>query len=1138
MHHPLRFTQSHTKYLLSVTCAASVLSLGLGLHVDSAIAQSQTPPQAPPQAQPPAGQPGTPPVRPADSSGKPRTDPNSKDSQDKGSPKSGQDVVAPIGPRVANPLILNSDPLNPTLPDFSGLHPGAKTTVTDRTDYTRQPKPGFLRSKRLQPFGYDYFASARSMIDAMRAYYLPGSLTQQADKSTAATAGTNPNSGDVGTFDPTTNTSIVPSAQTPLSGIPAGSISPGAAAAAGILGAGSILSQGGTSPLGGPTTAYDPSRLTQSGQAGSVPNAQGGSYVPGFTPQVAFPQPFGSIDTRAQVFGPIQGQFHNVIANPPAGYQLGPGDVITIQYSAPTVEAVTLRRTIDATGKINMQSLGAISLVGKTIDGAEQTLTIQMRRMFKAVQVTVSLDQIRTISVSVVGHSYEPGTYSMPAVIATAYNLLWWSGGPTFDGSLRDVEVRRQGKTVGVLDLYRYELGATSAEDVQLQSGDVLYIPGKLSNVTVDGEVRTPAIYELKPGESLQEAIRFTGGVKASAVSQRVQINTVQPGASRVLRDIDLSKPDGGKTALYDGDVVEVLSVRNFLTNSVVIEGAVDQPSEYALTPNMRVSDLVNRARGLLDEAYPQIELHRYNSDGTDTLIRIDVEKALAHDAANDVPLVKWDRVKVYTREDVAWTGHHFITIDGQVRKQGVFTASKGMRVSDALRMAGGPLPDAYLDRAVLMHHHEDGPPTMEFVSISGIVAGDTTKDPLVQDNDHLAVYAVGQAHFTPDHVVTISGEVVAPGPYPRSENMKLSALLSLAGGRKPGAGDQIVVTHARQVIGSKNQSMQSVRVTTRGALSSTDDVTLEDGDVVTIQGLGGYVETVQTVIVSGAVEHPGPIPLTSKSMRLSDAIKLAGGLRKEAYTPGAEFHRDPKGMLTNTQVNLAQSIGKLRDLLNNNEYQRDAAVSRLDIITATGQAQADSAGAGLLGLAGGASAAAAAAALPSAAASAVSSQLANGQVPVTAARTMTGAQIQPDGALAVNLPLALQKPGGNDDILLKDGDQITVPEAPTTVQLIGAVVHPVGVVWKPGKQLQFYISQAGGFTFDAAKDSIEIIRAGGGIITAKKVKQILPGDVIYVPTKPVAASIAKHSNAFNDFFKSLTSSVLIYGIAKSVFGL
>lgn len=1153
---------------MTAACNSKMIALAIGLgilgsltvYASVVMAQAAPSPQTPPSPQtgnapaPPAGARGSGGSSAGGQagSGKPAASPPGKAAPGS-NPAGGGAAAPPPVKQAANPLILTKPVIvpeptdgasqaNATSPgevdhDYSGLRPGSKLTSKTNRDYTHPTRPAVVGAKELNAFGYDYFAAARASVDALRAYYQRNPSRPSMNRSDQSRRNDSSINRDSGSIDPSTGL-VSPSLRN-------GATQGGTGAAEGAFPlAGLAPGATGLNPSTGGQGTLQPERSPVNGLSGadnlnsSPSSLQSGTGPEPFTQPQGFSS-FGPIDVRSQVFGPIQGQFHNITAEAPAKYQLGPGDVISIQFSSPTREAQTLRRSIDGSGKINLQGLGVVSLVGKTLSGAEKALELQLQRYYKGVQVSVSLDQIRSISVSVVGHAYEPGTYAVPAVIATAYNLLWWAGGPADDGSLRDIEVKRQGKTIGTLDLYKYELGGGSSDDIQLEQGDVLYIPGKLSTVAVQGEVRTEALYELKPGETLQDALRFTGGIKASAVAQRVQINTVEPGASRVLRDIDLNSPAAQKTPIFDGDVVEVLSVRNYLTNSVTIEGAVDQPSDYALTANMRVSDLVNRARGLMSEAYPIAELHHWNADLSDTLVRVDLDKALAHDPANDLPLTRWDRIKVYTRAEVAFTGRHIITITGQVSKHGVYTASRNMHVSDALRMAGGPLPDAYLDRAVLMHQHEDGPPSMEFVNLRAIMNGDSSKDPLVLDNDQLAVYAVGQAQFTPDHIVTVSGQVVAPGPYPRAEDMTVTSLLTIAGGFKPDAGSMVVVTHARRVIDEPGANLVKVaiRFDSNGHCPPGEDLRLEDGDLVTIQGRGGFVDTVQTITVSGAVQSPGPIPITSKELRLTDAIKLAGGLRKEAYPLGAEFHRDPSKMLTDTQQSMAKSIGKLRDLLNGTQFQRESAKARLEIITATGQAEADAAGAGILGgLVGGG--AAATAALPGAAAGAVSSQLAGGQVPVTQARLMGEGQNEPDGALAINLPSALLRPGGHEDILLKDGDQITIPETPTTVQLIGAIYHPSGVVWQPDKPIEYYINLAGGMTFDAAKDGIEVIRAGGGIVPAKKVHEILPGDVILVPTKPIAASIAKHSNAIGDFFKSLTSTVLVYALAKSLFGL
>src|SRR5262249_6384843 len=259
-----------------------------------------------------------------------------------------------------------------------------------------------------------------------------------------------------------------------------------------------------------------------------------------------------------------------------------------------------------------------------------------------------------------------------------------------------------------------------------------------------------------------------------------------KPGAERILKDIDLTDASLGKTKIFDGDEVEIFSVRDKIANRVTIEGAVDQPNDYALTPNMRVSDLVLRARGPISEAYlNKAELHRWLPDNTDSLTIIDLEKALAHDPKHDLPLQKWDRIKVYAREEVAWTGYRRVVVDGAVKRPGIYSVSKNMHVSDLLQMAGGPTPDADLEKAHLLHRHDDGPPTHEYVNISAALRGDAGKDPEIQDNDIFAVLRTDQSQYTPEHIVAIKGEVVGPGVYPRFAGMKVSDLIGLAGGFK-----------------------------------------------------------------------------------------------------------------------------------------------------------------------------------------------------------------------------------------------------------------------------------------------------------------------------------------------------------------
>ncbi|MCS6777253.1 MAG: SLBB domain-containing protein [Chloroherpetonaceae bacterium] len=836
----------------------------------------------------------------------------------------------------------------------------------------------------------------------------------------------------------------------------------------------------------------------------------------------------GPVNAFHEADDPFSHLFRNVIASVPDTYQLSSGDKVTVRYMSPTLAEREFTGTVDALGTLNIDNLTRVVVRGLTLDAAQKLIQNKLRSFYKNVEVTVNLKELRTISVTVAGEAFNPTTYTVPSTF-TAFNLLYLAGGPSDRGSLRRIEVRRQGRLVGVLDFYHLMRGAGTQHaaqgDIALQSGDILYVPPRESAVAVGGEVRMPAVYELIEGETLADALRYAGGIKASGVRQSVQINTLDPGRTRVLRNVDIKDLTAAdRYPLYDGDTVEVFSVREILANKVSIEGAVDVPGDYALTAGMRVSDLLELARGPSDEAVlTQADLYRWNPDNSTTLIPINLEKALARDPAHNIPLERWDRIRVYSRSEVAWTGHRRVTVRGAVQRPGTYIRSENMRVMDLLRQVGGPAPDAYLDRAVLLHQHGDGTYRYEYFSIADAQAGKPDQNPLVQDNDLLVVYRVGEAQFTPERVVRIEGAVLAPGVYPRGEGMKLSELIALAGGFRPDAGGSVVVAHARKVVDMPDTMQRRVTVVfnRQGQCAPEDDIVLEDGDVVAVQGTGGFVEHVQRVYVKGAVHKPGPVLLSSKKVRLSDAIREAGGLRPEAFPEGAEFFRNPQLMASEGQRSLARTISELNNLLNESEFRRLLAKSDIARIQAAGQASQESAPLPIPGLGGGQSA-------PNPAATVLATELSRREL-VTRPRVLTEAELDPNGAIAVNLPEALRRPGGGDDILLMDGDTIHIPEKPTTVLVTGAVISRRGVLYRPGARLDYYIAQAGGYAPDAARDNIVIIRANSGTVPASKVRTLRPGDVILVPTRVLAAELKTRNSALDSLLRSVTSSLLLF---------
>ena len=866
----------------------------------------------------------------------------------------------------------------------------------------------------------------------------------------------------------------------------------------------------------------------------------GGSQFPGDN---ALVQSGTANAITGQVADPLSTLSQNVLASLPPNYQLQPGDSLSVRYSALALAPRAFTATVDLQGGIDVEGIGRVVVAGRTASQAEAVLRQRLGRLYRNVDASIDLRQLRTIQVTVSGAAFAPGTYTVPAT-ATAFNVLNAAGGPTADGSLRDIRILRGGRLAGTLDIYPL-LGAAGGSpsakngDVSLQSGDNIFIPGRLSRIAVSGEVRQPAIYELTTAETLRDALRYAGGVKASGVDQNVHIDTIDNGLGRVIKDVSLrNKTQVAQTPVFDGDTIEVASIRSILINKVTISGAINQPDDYALTPGMTAADLIARARGILYDTYQgRLELTRLNADNTTTVQSFPLEQAA------DVPLKRFDILRLFTLQDVSYLGRRIVTVRGAVQFPGLYTQSRNMHVSDLLLDSGGPLPDAYMNRAVLLHQRGDGTYAYQYVNLAAIAAGDASMDLPVDDNDVLAVYKIGEAHFTPDHTVKILGNVLTPGLYARGKGERLSDLLKLSGAFKPGGGTRVTVAHARRPVTDPPVQVASRTVGAAQAIPQTSveygadqtviegtDLALQDGDVVAVQGDGTLRDHPAVVTVTGMVNRPGPI-IIMPGTRLSDAVKQAGGLRPEAFPQGAEFTRTTDALVTGSQLDLAAVINRMSDMLNLSQYQRERAKANLALIEAAGSAASGGGSSGLIPGLGGASSGNAAnpnlapliATLPS-------------NNPVSPGRLLTPSQLRPNGGVAVQLAQAIKRPGSIDDVLLKDGDTLVVPETPTTVQVVGAVFSARGVVYRPGQSIDYYIQRAGDFTPDAAKDRIEVIHAGGGLIPASKAGALQPGDLILVPTKVLAEKISRSGNGFSEFFQGLVGSAITLKVLGSLF--
>jgi len=997
-------------------------------------------------------------------------------------------------------------PTSPARIDSPQLANGEQTSPAKAMSSEARPR----QTVPLERFGYSYFKQAREAIALRRLYFqllLQGTL-----QSSQLPVHVAP--------QPPVQEQFVREAQTaPAEQSPS------------TQGTGDKTApQIGQSPRQSPATAP------------ASPLVPGAPFV--FQPQVApysyapYPQPgapstpfvLPPADAMKNFVGPDAMLWMNVLPPAPERYQLGPGDLLTLRYWSETLEPREVSLRIDPQGALNLPMGGKIIARGQTLTQLEETVRKSLARVIRNVQVTLTLRELRTMTIIVAGEAYAPGSYQMPAV-ATLFNAFYACGGPNDNGSLRRIQLKRTDGSLRTFDFYRFLLHGDGSQDVPLQPGDVIFIPPVEVSVSVSGEVHRPAIYELLPNERLRDAIGFAGGVKPSGVAQRVAVTSVRPGEARQLIDANLlESTDANNPPLYDGDRVEVYSIRPVFANIVTVEGAVDQPGNYALTPDMTVADLIERARGLLEDAYiDRADLFRTNPDNTQRLIPIPLARAIQRDPQANIPLQRRDRLVVYAIKDVEWMGDRRVEVKGAVQKQGIYYRADNMRIQDLLLQAGGVLPNAYVQRAFLQRRNPDGSygPLLA-IDLRRAMLNEPEHNVLLQDRDVLMVYTREQAQFTPENVVTIDGAVQSPGTYPRAENMRLADLIRLAGGPLPEAAERVEIAKARKPVGTP-----PIEVRLLDALqgSEANNPLLEDGDVVTVRARGDFRLKPLTVYLRGAVKEPGPYTLKAPVERLSDIVKRAGGLLDTAYPQAAQLLRRPDQVMSNLQKTLTGRILQVLKIVNEEEYRRALArsdVERVRFAAGLTQPPIPAGATALLGQT------APTAAPPTPEKVAQMSTLFSRDL-VSPARPLKEEDLLPAGNVRIDLVHALQKPGSPADIEVRDGDILYVPEKPTTVAVTGAVVVPSAVLHVPGKRVSYYIENAGGYTADAARDKVLVIRATGEVLPAQKARTVELGDIIFVPTKVMAERLRDRQAEFDAAIRSITTGAIVYRLIQAL---
>ncbi|MGH9559923.1 MAG: SLBB domain-containing protein, partial [Terracidiphilus sp.] len=531
----------------------------------------------------------------------------------------------------------------------------------------------------------------------------------------------------------------------------------------------------------------------------------------------------------------------------PAGpsYVIGPGDGLLIDLWGGV--SIRIFRTVDREGRVTLPEFGPVMVSGKSLSDAQQTIQQDLRTQFRDISAAVSLSRLRTIRVYVVGDVANPGAYDISS-LSTPLNALFAAGGPTSTGSYRIVEHYRGNQLIQSVDLYDLLLQGVRSNIQPLSSGDTVLVPPIGAQVSVEGMVRRPAIYELKGESNLKSVLELAGGLLPIATLRHIEVQRLVAHQKQTMLSLDIPESDTDAQTtkqlesfkVQDGDRIRVFPIAQGNEDAVYLEGHVVRPGRYAFNSGMRVTDLISSFKDLLPEpAMQYAEIIRLNEpDLHPTVQSFDLSDALAHPSQAPV-LHAMDTVRIFSRFD--FQNPPTVAVLGDVRKPGIYRTSGEVHLSDAVHLAGGLAPDAEREDVQVFRQFPGGKAQIFSVNLGAALAGDPTQNIILSSLDRVLV------HQSPDAaepaVVYIEGAVGRPGRYPLTANMSIADLIRVGGGMLPSADTQVGDLTRYQWRGQEKLTGTHERIDLADALGGKPDpgTSLKIGDVITIRQVPGW---------------------------------------------------------------------------------------------------------------------------------------------------------------------------------------------------------------------------------------------------------------------------------------------------------
>jgi protein involved in polysaccharide export with SLBB domain len=478
----------------------------------------------------------------------------------------------------------------------------------------------------------------------------------------------------------------------------------------------------------------------------------------------------------------------------PMNYQLGPGDELIIDVWGASQQ--TYQQKITPEGSILINNLGPIYLGGMIIEEATAKLKKELGKIYSGIQgrspntfIKVSLGSIRSIKVNVAGDVFFPGSYTLPS-LATVFNAMYAAGGISINGSLRNVKVIRDDKTIAELDFYDFLLRGEQKNNIRLQDQDVVFVSPYSNRVEIKGEVKRPAIYDAKTGETLKDLIYFAGGYTGKAYSQRLKILRKTGKENKVF---DVLSEKAINFRIENGDEVEVDSIINRFENRLEIKGAVYHPGIYALDSSLTLRELLNKADGVRGDAFKnRASIYRTKEDLTLEVIPVDLSAVL--NGTSDVILQREDLVIIPSIFDIK--EEYTLQVEGEVLKPGTYPYVANSTIEDVILQAGGLLESASFARLEVARRLKNVMAENTSNQVAEIYQFQINQDLKLSDSAARftlkpfdQVFIRRSPGYQEQAIVKVEGEVAFPGKYSLSNKMeRISDLIKRAGGLTPEA--------------------------------------------------------------------------------------------------------------------------------------------------------------------------------------------------------------------------------------------------------------------------------------------------------------------------------------------------------------